>query len=156
MLEPQKGRRLLALVRQIVDGELDRDGKLLRICDLLHSEVAHYDWVGFYLVVPGSRELLLGPFVGAPTEHQRIPFGRGICGQAAERKETFVVPDVSQQNNYLSCSPDVRSEIVVPVLRGGQIVGELDIDSHSLSSFGPGDEELLESICAQVAGLFPL
>jgi GAF domain-containing protein len=154
MVEHQPLHTLLGRAQQIVDSGLDRDTKLQRICELLHRDVDYYDWVGFYLTVRDTQELLLGPFVGEPTEHTRIPFGKGICGQAAERKETFTVQDVSREANYLSCSPHVRSEIVVPILKDGHVLGELDIDSHSLSPFGPQDRELLEGICAMVAGLF--
>lgn len=145
---------LLVRAQQCVDSASDRDIKLQRICELLHAEVDYYDWVGFYLTDPGTQELVLGPFVGDPTEHVRIPFGKGICGQAAERKETFTVQDVSQEENYLSCSPQVRSEIVVPILKDGHVLGELDIDSRSLSPFGAADLALLEGVCALVAALF--
>lgn len=128
---------------------------LRRICELLAREAAHYDWVGCYLSDPVSpRELFLGPFVGEPTEHTRIPFGRGICGQAAESRETFVVLDVTAEANYLSCSSKVRSEIVVPVLLRGEVVGEWDIDSHAPASFTEDDRRLLEALAERTAGLF--
>jgi GAF domain-containing protein len=122
---------------------------------LLEAEVPHYDWVGFYLVDPAApRELVLGPYVGAPTEHTRIPFGQGICGQAADTETTFIVQDVSQETNYLSCSPDVQSEIVLPIMKADKVIGELDIDSHALAPFTDVDRALLERICDQVATLF--
>lgn len=130
--------------------------KLERICELLHREVPHYNWVGFYLVEdPSSAELVLGPYRGEPTEHVRIPFGRGICGQAAERRETFVVNDVRKENNYLACSVKVLSEIVVPVMRGGRVLGEIDIDSHKLSAFSEEDREFLEWLSGEVEGVLP-
>lgn len=120
---------------------------LQSVCAMLAERVRHYDWVGYYLVDPASpRELVLGPYVGAPTDHTRIPFGRGICGQAAATGETFLIQDVSQEDNYLSCSATVQSEIVVPVFLAGQIVGELDIDSHALAPFTARDREVLERI----------
>jgi L-methionine (R)-S-oxide reductase len=152
-----KTERFHALLNQakaIVDGPLERNEKLQAVCELLHDAVDYYNWVGFYLVDAPKAELVLGPFVGEPTEHVRIPFGRGICGQAAERKETFTVQDVSKESNYLSCSSRVQSEIVVPILKDGQVVGELDIDSHVLSPFGQEDVELLEGICSVVSKLF--
>jgi len=97
-----------------VDGPFDRDEKLETICELLRDGVAHYDWVRFYVVAESKRDLVLGPFAGEPTEHVRIPFGKGMCGQTAEREETFIVQDVSQETGYLSCSLKVQSEIVVP------------------------------------------
>ena len=141
-------------IRGIVNGKLDRDGKLKAICRLLRDNVSDYDWVGFYLVDrKRENELLLCSFEGEPTEHVRIPFGRGICGQAAKLRETFVVQDVSKQMNYLSCSPKVKSEIVVPIFKNGEIVGELDIDSHTLSSFTNEDKAFLEKICGIVSKL---
>jgi len=122
------------------------------ICELLTRRVPYYDWVGFYLVDKESgRQLILGPFVGEPTEHTSIPFGQGICGQAAEREGTFVVQDVTKENNYLSCSIDVRSEIVVPIFRDGKVVGEIDIDSHTTAPFSKEDRVFLEKLAEMVS-----
>jgi len=123
-----------------------------QVCRILYENVPHYNWVGFYLTDPSKRdELVLGPFVGEPTEHVRIPFGRGICGQAAERRVTFVVQDVSKETNYLSCSPKVESEIVVPIVVNGEVLGELDIDSHVLNGFDENDRNFLERICEKIS-----
>ncbi|MGV8096663.1 MAG: GAF domain-containing protein [Mangrovibacterium sp.] len=94
---------------------------LLQICRLLKDRIYHYDWVGFYRLENG--ELILGPYVGKPTEHIRIAVGKGVCGQAAEKKQTIVVQDVSQEDNYISCSIDVQSEIVVPVFEKWSVCG---------------------------------
>lgn len=146
---------LLDEVRGIIALGGRRDEKLLNICNLLKEEVSHYDWVGFYLVDDVEKNLLvLGPFVGEPTEHKKITFGQGICGQAAELKKTFVVQDVRKERNYLSCSMKILSEIVVPIFKGGEIAGELDIDSHTLSPFSDEDTEFLESVCNRVAEIF--
>jgi GAF domain-containing protein len=146
---------LLHEISSIIQGSESRETKLQRICTLLEREVPHYDWVGFYLVDPDApRELVLGPYVGAPTEHTRIPFGKGICGQAAETETTFIVQDISKETNYLSCSPEVRSEIVLPIVRSGEVIGELDIDSHALAPFTDADRALLERVCDRVATLF--
>jgi L-methionine (R)-S-oxide reductase len=146
---------LLIAVREIMaSASGTRDEKLRAICALLEREVAHYDWVGFYLVDPArERELVLGPFVGAPTEHTRIAFGQGICGQAADTEMTFVIQDVSQETNYLSCSPHVKSEIVVPIFKDGAVVGEIDIDSHALAPFTDVDNAFLEQAATLVAAL---
>jgi L-methionine (R)-S-oxide reductase len=131
------------------------EARLQALCQFLKDHVAHYDWVGFYLVDPNvERELVLGPYAGAPTEHTRIPFGQGICGQAAATEQTFIVQDVALESNYLSCSPDVRSEIVLPILKGDAILGELDIDSHQLAPFTDEDARCLGAICDLVASLF--
>ncbi|MBD3290315.1 GAF domain-containing protein [candidate division KSB1 bacterium] len=132
--------------------DMGRDAKLATICNLLKEKVSYFDWVGFYLSDPLKKaELVLGPFAGEPTEHVRIPFGQGICGQAADTKETFVVQDVSKETNYLSCSPVVKSEIVVPIMKGDAVIGELDIDSHDLSPFSEQDSVFLEDLCRLLA-----
>lgn len=142
-------------VQEIIQLPASRDDKLLKICHLLDDEFQEFDWTGFYLVDPQSdRELVLGPFVGEPTDHTRIPFGKGICGQAAETLETFVVQDVSQADNYLACSIDVKAEIVVPIMKNNQFVGELDIDSHTKNSITKEHRRLLEKICDELATLF--
>ena len=135
-----------------VHGEGRKEEKMLRVCQILQESFERYNWVGIYYA--SGDELLLGPFVGEPTEHTRIKFGQGICGQAAERRETFVVQDVSKEENYLSCSPKVKSEIVVPIFKDGEIVGELDIDSHRLSPFTREDEEFLKEVCKILSHLF--
>ena len=146
--------RLLRSVEAIVGGGGKRDEKLKKISRLLKENVTHYDWVGFYLVGEEPGILYLGPFTGSPTEHVRIPFGRGICGQAAEREVTFIVQDVSKETNYLSCSPDVRAEIVVPIFKDGKVVGEIDIDSLQPSPFTDKDKEFLERVAELVSNLF--
>jgi len=133
---------------RIAAGKGDAAERLQNLCVLLEGSVPHYDWVGFYIADPKDKVLQLGPYVGAPTEHVRIPFGKGICGQAADRKRTFIVQDVTKEDNYLSCSSSVRSEIVLPIMDGGTVIGELDIDSHSISPFTDQDRTMLERICA--------
>jgi L-methionine (R)-S-oxide reductase len=141
-------------VAAVVAGPSSRDEKLGYVARLLREAVPYYDWVGFYLVDPERPgELVLGPFVGNPTEHVRIPFGRGVCGRVAKTRETAVVQNVSELNNYLACDAEVQSEIVVPILKAGNFVGELDIDSHALAPFAKGDEALLKRVAAMVADL---
>ncbi|MBS3815998.1 MAG: GAF domain-containing protein [Candidatus Thermoplasmatota archaeon] len=141
-------KRVLERVRETVEKDQETKSKLKDICMILHDELKGYDWVGFYLVENG--ELVLGPYVGKPTEHTNIDFGEGICGQAADREETFLIDDVKREQNYLSCSPKVESEIVVPIFKEGDVVGEIDIDSHQRSRFGDEDEKLLEEIAEMV------
>ena len=142
-------------VRNIIEKGSDRNQILYLVSQLLHDEVPAYDWVGFYLADPEKdRELILGPYVGKPTEHIRIPFGSGICGQSAETLKTFLVEDVSKEDNYLACSPTVQSEIVVPILKDGKFVAELDIDSDDLGGIGSEDRRILEEICKDLTSLF--
>ncbi len=145
---------IMSQVTQAVAGTGTREIRLQKICRILQEEIPHYDWVGFYLPDDAEQNLELGPYVGAPTEHTRIPYGKGICGQVAEAGRTYVIQDVRTEDNYLACSLDVLSEIVVPILKDDHFVGELDIDSHAASPFTEADERLLEGICQRLARLF--
>jgi L-methionine (R)-S-oxide reductase len=123
---------------------------------LLNERMLKYNWVGFYLVERAAAPpgmLVLGPYVGAMTPHTRIPLNQGICGAAASSGKTVVVDDVKKDPRYLACSLETKSEIVVPVFAHGDVVGELDIDSHFLAAFTPEDQELVEH-CAKVVGRY--
>ena len=133
---------------------LSRDEKLQAICQFLNENVAHYNWVGFYFANHENKTLHLGPYVGAPTDHTEIPFGKGICGQVAESNANFVVPDVAAQDNYIACSFTVKSEIVVPLFVNGINIGQIDIDSHVLDPFTTEDERFLEFVNSEVATLY--
>lgn len=142
-------KQRLAFILQSPNGNIN--DKLLKICQLLDKELEHFNWTGFYFRNGDKEELILGPYVGAATDHTHIPFGRGICGQVAVSNETFLVPDVSEQSNYLSCSIDTKAEIVVPIIKDGQNIGQIDIDSHKLNPFTEEDKELLEWLCNEIA-----
>ena len=154
--EVQNYESLIESARKIVSRNgVSRDQKLQEISKLLADNVQAFDWVGFYLVDPNAnRELVLGPYVGEETDHTRIPFGKGICGQAAETNETFVVQDVSKEDNYLACSVHVEAEIVVPVKKDGEFVAELDIDSHKKDSMTEEHRKMLEKVSEIVSPLF--
>jgi putative methionine-R-sulfoxide reductase with GAF domain len=126
--------------------------RLQAVCEMLQTAGLTYDWVGYYLVDRQEHEMLrLGPYAGEPTDHVSIPFGHGICGQAAHGGVTLVIADVTLESNYLSCSSHVRSEIVIPVYCGGTLVGELDLDSHLEDGFDDSDREFLEKIAVLTA-----
>ncbi|HHC78504.1 MAG TPA: GAF domain-containing protein [Flavobacteriia bacterium] len=129
------------------------EDSLQNICNMLHQEVEHYDWVGFYVKNGTKQELKLTQFAGKPTEHTSIPFGKGICGQVAVSNQNFIVQDVLEQDNYISCGIDVKSEIVIPIFVNGENIGQLDIDSHTKNPFTEKDTELLEFVCRKVATL---
>jgi L-methionine (R)-S-oxide reductase len=131
-----------------------REEKLTHLCQFLSDSVSHYNWVGFYFANHENKTLHLGPYVGAPTDHTVIPFGKGICGQVAESNTNFVVPDVSEQTNYIACSFTVKSEIVVPLFVNGVNIGQIDIDSHVIDPFTEDDERFLEFVNEEVAKLF--
>lgn len=139
---------------ELKDQSLDRYSLMLSTSQLLKSEISHYDWVGFYLLDSQNNQLVLGPYTGAATDHTHIPVGKGICGQVAASKKTMVVQDVREQDNYLACSMDVQSEIVVPILKDGQFMAEIDIDSHAYAPFTMEDEQFLSAIAEKLSELF--
>lgn len=133
----------------------DEQNFLQRACEYLKENVPHYDWVGFYFADHGERVLNLGPYAGEETEHTKIPFGRGICGQSALLNKTILVGDVTEESNYLACSLKTRSEIVVPVYRNGEYIAQLDIDSHASGAFSEEDEVLLQKVCEEAEPYCP-
>ena len=136
------------------NNSISTDEKLLQICQLLVQNVAHYNWVGFYFANHNDQTLHLGPYIGAPTDHIVIPFGKGICGQVAVSNQNFVVPDVAAQDNYIACSFTVKSEIVVPIFVNGINIGQIDIDSNVLDPFTTADERFLEFVCVEISKLY--
>jgi GAF domain-containing protein len=122
---------------------------MAEIVTLLQREQQHYNWVGIYLLEGG--ELVLGPYVGKPTPHTRIPVNKGICGAAASSGKTAVVDDVKADPRYLACSLETRSEIVVPIVRDGRVLGEIDIDSDTPAAFTDDDRRLLEAVAEILA-----
>ncbi len=141
-------------IEGIILSQKNKSEKLQEICNLLEKEISYYDWVGFYFKNGDKDELKLAEFTGEPTEHTIIPFGKGICGQVAVSNENFVVQDVSEQNNYISCGWKVKSEIVIPIFVNNENIGQIDIDSHTVNPFTSDDEQLLEFVCQRVATLF--
>ena len=137
----------------IKSSDLTVDERLLDICQLIESNIPYYNWVGFYFKNGDKHELKLGPYVGEPTDHTIIPFGKGICGQVAVSNQNFVVPDVAAQDNYIACSINVKAEIVVPIFVNGENIGQIDIDSNTPDPFTEADERFLEFICKEVASL---
>lgn len=139
-------------VKQISkQSEIEVSDKLFQICQLLSTNVDYYNWVGFYFRNGDKQELKLGPYVGEPTDHTIIPFGKGICGQVAVSNQNYVVPDVKAQDNYIACSINVKAEIVVPIFINGENIGQIDIDSNTINPFTEADERFLEFVCKEVA-----
>jgi len=137
----------------VLDFEKTVNERLLGICELLETHVDCYNWVGFYFKNGNKEELILGPYVGEPTDHTVIPFGKGICGQVAVSNENFVVPDVAAQDNYIACSMTVKAEIVVPIFVNDENIGQIDIDSNTPNPFTEADERFLEFVCTQVSSI---
>ena len=133
---------LLPQIKAVVEGEPDLIANMANVAAMLHETFGFW-WTGFYRVVGG--ELVLGPFQG-PMACTRIKKGRGVCGTAWLKEETQVVPDVDKFPGHIACSSASRSEIVVPVIQDGNVVGVLDIDSAQLATFDETDRQYLERI----------
>ena len=143
---------LLTAISSAVAAAPTVDSAMQQVVRLLKDAVPHYTWVGIYVVE--GEELVLGPFLGKPSPHTRIPLGKGICGAAVTEKATIVVDDVNADPRYLACSVETKSEIVVPIMRGAQPLGEIDIDSDQPAAFGAADRALLEPVAAMLAERF--
>lgn len=140
---------LSADLERIAEGR-DAASLMRYLVGLFKARVPHYHWVGIYLLRDG--ELFLGPYAGKPTEHVRIPVGEGICGAAARGRQAVIVPDVTADERYLACSAETRSEIVIPILQGQAVRGEIDIDSDLPDAFNEHDQALLERAASLIAG----
>jgi GAF domain-containing protein len=146
-----KYKDILKLSQAIIHSENSIEDKMQSICDLLNNKLKNYDWTGFYKSDIENRTLHLGPYTGEASDHTTIPYGKGICGQVAETEKTFLIDDVSAESNYISCSINVKSEIVVPIIKDGIMVGQIDIDSNTSAAFTNEDQHLLEQICTELA-----
>jgi L-methionine (R)-S-oxide reductase len=140
------------LAKQLTDAigsAPDARSAMEQTVERLKTQLPLYTWVGIYLLE--GDELVLGPFLGKPSPHTRIPLNQGICGAAASEKATIIVDDVNADSRYLACSLETRSEIVVPILQGERVLGEIDVDSDRPAAFGPADRSLLEAVAAALA-----
>lgn len=143
-------------IRQAVAEAPGPEAAAQRAVEELHERFPHYDWVGIYWVDGNGTDLVLGPWIGPEaTEHTRIAIGTGICGAAAATGQTQIIADVEADPRYLACFASTRSEIVVPILAEGQVVGEIDVDGTDRASFDETDRIFLEEIAALLAPLRP-
>lgn len=136
-------------IRKLASQSHEPKALMTATVELLRRERPHYNWVGIYLLEGDT--LVLGPYVGKPTPHTRIPLNQGICGAAASSGKTIIVDDVNADPRYLACSLETRSEIVVPISREGNILGEIDIDSDAPAAFTAEDRKLLEEVADLIA-----
>lgn len=141
-----KYKEVLPQAASLLEGEDDEVACMANLTALLHGAFGFW-WTGFYRVM--GDELVLGPFQG-PVACMHIPYGRGVCGTAWQRGETVIVPDVEEFPGHIACSSESRSEIVVPVWRGGRVAAVLDIDSRELSTFDDIDRKYLEQIVQSI------
>lgn len=150
MIEPAKSEAFLAAFDKLLLTASDPAELAMR---LLAETFSHYHWIGVYWLKGDT--LVLGAYVGAPTEHKRIPVGRGVCGTAVAEEKNQIVADVRQLANYLACSVATRSEIVVLIWKGDRIVGQIDADGHDLGAFDSTDEALLTAVAQRLARHIP-
>jgi GAF domain-containing protein len=141
--------RLAGELAAEIAGQPDGRAALEHAVRRLKDALPVYSWVGVYLIEDG--ELVLGPYVGKPSPHTRIPLSRGVCGAAAREKATIIVDDVNADPRYLACSLETRSEIVTPIMDGDRVLGEIDVDRDQPAAFGEADRRLLETIAAALA-----
>jgi GAF domain-containing protein len=145
---------LLVQFRQLAGTSSSLEALQTGMVKAMARTLPHYNWTGFYMLAPDDPEtLVLGPFVGDPTPHVRIPVTQGICGAAVASGKTVVVDDVNSDPRYLSCSIKTKSEIVVPIYAHGKVAGEIDIDSHDPAAFTGADRVFLEE-AARIVGSF--
>src|SRR6476646_6696720 len=140
---------VLATLTTAIPAESDSRSAMERAVAILQPELPYYTWVGVYLLE--GDELVLGPFLGKPSPHTRIPLARGICGAAASEKQTIIVDDVNADPRYLACSLETRSEIVVPIMSRTRVLGEIDVDSDRTAAFHAEDRTLLEAVASLLA-----
>ncbi|MDF1508716.1 GAF domain-containing protein [Robertmurraya sp. DFI.2.37] len=136
-------KQLIALL----DGESNQIANLSNASALLNQFLDRINWVGFYLTE--EQELVLGPFQGLPA-CVRIPFGKGVCGTSASQKKTLRVEDVHQFPGHIACDAASQSEIVIPLIKDGQVIGVLDIDSPEKNRFDEVDQENLEAFVEEL------
>jgi L-methionine (R)-S-oxide reductase len=140
---------LLTDIRAAITAASDATAAMTDAVALLKARLPHYTWAGIYLLEGDT--LVLGPYLGKPSPHTRIPLGQGICGAAATQQATIIVDDVNADLRYLACSIETKSEIVVPIMDGARVLGEIDIDSDRPAAFGQADKTLLEQVADALA-----
>jgi len=122
------------------------DSLLRHAVEGIKAASPQFDWVGVYLLTDDGSELWLHNYLGTPTEHDRIPVGRGVCGTAIVERANQNVPDVRLIENYISCSPTVRSELVVLIRSGETLFGQFDLDSETVGIFTDADEAGIQTL----------
>jgi L-methionine (R)-S-oxide reductase len=147
----QNATELVKEIQEMRDQGFLSDALLRHAVKKLKRASEKYDWVGVYLLNEAGDELWLHNYVGSPSEHSRIPVGSGVCGTAVAEKANQNIPDVSAVDNYLACSPEVQSELVVLIRAGDEIFGQIDIDSDEKGAFGTEDEAGVQAVADKLA-----
>lgn len=145
-------KEIVQHIKKLAESRKNKEEILKETVKILKENFDYYNWVGIYLLE--GEELILGPYLGKPSPHTRIPLNRGVCGAAASQRKTVIVPDVNADSRYLACSLETKSEIVVPIMKGDKVLGEIDIDSDKSGAFSQEDQLFIEQICAILSELF--
>lgn len=138
---------LINQASSLVDGETDLIANMANVSALLYNQLSDVNWAGFYLFK--DEQLVLGPFQGQPA-CIRIPMGKGVCGTSAQQQKTVRVEDVHQFDGHIACDAASNSEIVIPLILDGRLIGVLDIDSPIFNRFDDEDQQGLEAIAALI------
>lgn len=141
-MDQTKIREINGRIAELTKASKTFDEACKKVIDYLHDTFDTYDWTGIYMVE--GEHLIATYYRGAPTPHEKIKIGEGVCSMAVELNATVIIPDVKAEPRYLSCSGLTKSEIVVPIIKSGTTVGEIDIDSHQLDAFSEDDKNILE------------
>jgi L-methionine (R)-S-oxide reductase len=144
---------LLALTQRAAE-TADPDSLGQALVEAIRQNMPKANWVGIYWLQ--GEELVLGPYVGAPTEHTRIPVGRGVCGTAMAERRDQIVADVREVENYLACSATTRSEMVVLIHCMGKVIGQVDMDSDEVGAFGAVEHCIVRAIADAFSGILSL
>lgn len=145
------GREIVNALEARREDGADRDHLLREAVRRIEAAEDHYDWVGIYLL--DEDELVLHNYIGRPTDHVKIPVGRGVCGTAVAEGRDMNVPDVTRADEYLACSSETASELVV-LIEDGEIHGQLDLDSDDRDAFSDRDQAEMRTVADWLAGLF--
>ncbi len=145
-----RAREIVAEIGTLRRKGVPLDEILYRAVEMLHESNPRFHWTGIYELYPDDM-LHLGPFIGAPTDHVFIGVGQGVCGTAVALKQNINLPDVSREPNYLACSSETKSELVVLIRNGDVIHAQIDLDSHEYDAFDPASEALVQSVADALA-----
>jgi len=141
-------RQLVDNIRIAISGKTSQPDVLQTAVEVINDYSDGFNWTGIYMMKDGVLEV--GPYIGPETPHTKITLNSGICGAAASQKKSVIVEDVTADPRFLACSPHTKSEIVVPLMEGDAVLGEIDIDSNQRGFFSSDDQKMFEEIAATI------
>jgi GAF domain-containing protein len=147
-----KYKNIFNIIKSVTEGETNLIANISNVAAILSSELKH-DWIGFYFVDESVQQLVLGPFQG-PLACTRIPYGRGVCGDAWKQETPLIVGNVDEYIGHIACSSLSKSEIVIPIIKNKKVLAVLDIDSSDYNTFNHEDQLALVEICEYLSSLF--